>query len=176
MAGSVGGVRGIGVEGGLEAQPHWAPVQGPAPYWQGCRGLHRGPAGCVGHQRASRGVGVSGGIWVAVGLEAQTHWAQVQGPSTPIGRGVGGSGHWVAGRECRAVRGHWGGGWTGSPTTLAPSSGSQHSIGRGVGGQGHWLDGRGFRGVRGDWGGRWTGRPTHIGPKSRVPALPLAGV
>ena len=124
--------RGIGVEGGLEAQPHWAPVQCPAPHWQGCRGLHWGPAGCVGHQRASRGVGVSGGIWVAVGLEAQTHWAQVQGPSTPIGRVVGGSG----------VLGGW----------------------------------QGVYGCQGALGWKVDWKPYHIGPKSRVPALPLAGV
>ena len=31
MSGGIRGVRGVfGVAGGLEAQPHWAPVQGPS--------------------------------------------------------------------------------------------------------------------------------------------------
>ena len=33
---------------------------------------------------------MSGALEVAGGLEAQPHWAQVQGPSTPTVRGVGG--------------------------------------------------------------------------------------
>ena len=72
-----------------------------------------GLVGALGHQRAGRGVGVSGvhwgcqGVWglrgqqrcrgisgpvggvggigVAGGLGAQPHWAPVQGPSTPTG-------------------------------------------------------------------------------------------
>ena len=49
---------------------------------------------------------MSGGIGVEGGLEAQPHWAQVQGPRTPTGRGVRGTARGCGGIS-RGV-GHWG--------------------------------------------------------------------
>ena len=69
--------RGSGASRGLGYQGHWGQ--------QGCKD-HQGIGGWQWVREVVEGVG---GMRVTGGLEAKPHWAPVQGPSTPTGRGVG---------------------------------------------------------------------------------------
>ena len=166
---------GIGVAGGLEAKPHWAPVQGPSTSTGrgvGCQRGIRWLARCLGGIGASMGArGHWGGRWTGSpttlgpspvsqhchrqgcrgcqrgwqGVEVSGDWQGVEGGTGVVG-GLGAQPHW------------------------APVQGNNTSTGRGVGCQRgiRWLarclGGIGASmGARGQWGGRWTGSQTTLG-------------